>query len=140
MKTCACCGKEYPDDVGVCAQDRTPLVAGMAARLSPISPQSSTRLVTVCPACGGLADCPPVVQPRGSFSLSVFLAGGLLAVLFHNASQPKRVRCVQCETVFSIRAPCAKVSGVFFWLLIAPAGLAMVILLIHLLTLLLVRG
>ena len=74
-----------------------------------------------CPACGVSDDYKPAVELRGSFNLLAFLAGGLLAVIFHNASRKKRVRCNKCGAFFSIQTRLSKLSLVFFWLLVLPA-------------------
>jgi hypothetical protein len=58
---------------------------------------------------------------RDSFSWLVFLAGGFVAVLFHNASRERRVQCNGCGHFFGIRTPMSKLSLVVFWFLIAPA-------------------
>ncbi len=86
----------------------------------------------VCPACGARDDYRPALRLRSPFSLLVFLAGRLLAVLFYNASRAKRVQCNRCGALFSVRTPWAKLSLGLFWLLLAPAFLATIFLLFYL--------
>jgi len=82
-----------------------------------------------CPACGAEGGYTPTVELRGSFSWPVFLAGGIFAVLFRNAGRRRKVRCNRCDALFDIRTPLSKVSLVFFWLLICPAFIGLIILL-----------
>ena len=80
-----------------------------------------------CPACGALNNYREVVQLRSSFNWLVFLAGGLWALLFFNASRKTRVQCNQCEELFDIRKPFSGVSKVIFWLLISPVIASLVV-------------
>jgi hypothetical protein len=80
-----------------------------------------------CPACGAWDNYREVVQLRSSFNWLVFLAGGLWALLFFNASRKTRVQCNQCEALFDIRKPFSGVSKVIFWLLISPVIASMVV-------------
>ena len=92
-----------------------------------------------CPACGVPDGCQPAAELRGSFSLLAFLAGGLFAVLFHNASRPRKMQCNKCGSFFSIRTPFSKVSRAIFWLLVAPTVIGIIILLLRLLNILFTR-
>jgi hypothetical protein len=56
----------------------------------------------------------------------VFLLGGFLAVLFHNASRETRVQCNACGAIFGFRKSSAEVALVILWLLIAPTILILV--------------
>ncbi len=85
-----------------------------------------------CPACGAVDDYAPTVELRGSFNWLVFLAGGLFAVLFRNASRRRKVRCNQCEALFDIRTPLSNVSLVFFWLLMCPTIIGLIVLVVAL--------
>jgi hypothetical protein len=82
-----------------------------------------------CPRCGATNGFTPAVELRGSFSWFAFFAGGLLAVLFRNAGRCRKVKCDNCGALFEIRAPLSRVSLVFFWLLICPTIVALIILL-----------
>jgi hypothetical protein len=114
MRTCSYCGKQYPDDVLVCAVDQQPLAE--AADL-----QTQVSASVACPQCGATDEFTPVIDARGSFSLPAFLFGGLIAVMFRNAGKSRRVRCNKCETRFYISSPLSKISRVIFWLLVSPA-------------------
>ncbi|SRR5579862_2525137 len=133
MKTCACCGKKYPDDAVICDVDRTPLGTGISEYNGPVSSQPASKRAAVCPACGAYDCYKPAIELRGSFNVFVFLAGGLFAVLFHNAGRPRRVQCNQCGALFNIRTRSARVSRVIFWLLVAPTVISIIILLLLLL-------
>ena len=87
----------------------------------------------LCPACGAADDYTSTVELRPSFSWAAFLAGGIFAVLFRNASRRRKVRCNQCEALFDIRTPLSKVSLIVFWLLVGPTIVVLVILLVALL-------
>ena len=67
---------------------------------------------------------------RGSFSWVVFVLGGFIAVLFHNASRERRVQCNPCRAIFGIRSPLSKVSVVIFWLLIIPGIITLILVLL----------
>jgi len=123
MKACSYCGKQYPDEAIVCSIDGQSLDG-------PTESRQATGVL--CPACGASDGYTPTVELRGSFSVPVFLAGGLLAVLFRNAGRSRRVRCNKCEAVFSVRTPLSKVSLVIFCLLICPTIVALIILLVAL--------
>ena len=86
-----------------------------------------------CPVCGAADDYTPTIELRGSFSWTVFFAGGLLAVLFRNAGRRKKVRCNKCDAIFNIRTPLSKVSLVIFWLLICPTIITLIIFFLSLL-------
>jgi len=133
MKMCSYCGKKYPDDAIVCAVDQNPLDEQVAEADSPAGTPHPAKPMTHCPACGALDGYKRVVELRGSFNLVVFLIGGLFAVFFRTAGRPRRVQCNKCGAIFDIHTPSTKVSRVIFWLLIAPALLAILILLLHLL-------
>jgi hypothetical protein len=133
MNQCPYCGKEYPNDAVVCPHDQSPLVAGVSGPDSPTSPGQPAKPTTVCPACGALDDYKPAVELSGSFSLLVFLVGGLFAVLFHNAGRHRRVQCNKCGALFNLRTPVSRVSRVIFWLLVAPMLIGIVLFLIFLL-------
>jgi len=130
MKPCPYCGAQYADDVVVCAIDGHPLDGPSGAR----EEFGGTAVPRVrCPACGAEDDYAATVQLRSSFSWGVFLAGGILAVLFRNAGRRKKVRCNKCEALFEIRTPLSRVSLVLFWLLICPTIVALIVLLVTLL-------
>ena len=126
MKSCPHCGAQYPDDAVSCTADGSSLGLSNADR--PASGGVSTASVR-CPSCGAADDYSPTMELRGSFSLLVFLAGGLLAVIFRNAGRGKRVRCNKCETVFEMHTPLSRLSLVVFWLLICPTILVLIVLL-----------
>jgi len=124
MKACSYCGKQYTDDVEVCVLDQQPL-KGMAK-----SPGKVESPKIGCPQCGAADDFTPVLPLRSSFSLPVFLFGGLIAVLFRNAGRPRRVRCNKCETLFYVSSPLSKISRMIFWLLVTPSIVVLIIVLI----------
>src|ERR1700744_4848273 len=116
MKTCSYCGRQYPDDTQVCAIDQQPLVAVT----EPVKPSAEIPAEKVyCPQCGAADDFTRLIDPRGSFSLPVFLFSGITTILFHNAGKTRRARCNQCEARFTIARPLNKIARVIFWLLIA---------------------
>jgi uncharacterized Zn-finger protein len=130
MKSCPYCGAHYGDDAVACAADGYPL-----GNL-PDSQEKSGEVATTkvrCPNCGATDDYVPAVDLRGSFSWLVFFAGGLLAVLFRNTGRQRRVRCNQCDALFSVRAPLSTLSRVIFWLLVCPTIIALIICLMVLL-------
>jgi hypothetical protein len=133
MKKCSYCGREYPDDAVACTVDQNPLAAGVAEGDNVAKSRQPAKPTTPCPACGALDGYKPAVEVRGSFSLLVFLAGGLCAVLFHNAGRPKRVLCNKCGALFTIRTPLSRVSSVIFWVLVAPTIILLFFLLVALL-------
>jgi hypothetical protein len=124
MKACSYCGKQYPDDVEVCALDQQPL-KGLAE-----SPAGVASPKVTCPQCGAADDFTPVLEVRSSFSLPAFLFGGLIAVLFRNAGRSRRVRCNKCEARFYVSSPLSKISRVIFWLLVTPSIVILIIALI----------
>src|ERR1035438_2610167 len=130
MKSCPYCGAQYSDDATACAADGYPLDSPGESRQS-FSGAATPRVC--CPACGAPDNYAPTVELRGSFSWLVFFAGGLLAVLFRNAGRRRRVRCNKCETLFYVRPPLSKLSLVFFWLLVCPTIIALIVCLIALL-------
>jgi len=115
MKRCSYCGRENDVTVSICKGCGTtlPKVESSAIPAEPIVSGPA------CPACGG-QDHTAALALRGSFSWLVFLAGGFIAVLFHNASRQRRVQCNGCGHFFGIRTPMSKLSLVVFWFLIAP--------------------
>jgi hypothetical protein len=130
MKACPYCGAHYADEVVACAADGYPLdkLAESREALGEVAAPKER-----CPKCGAIGDYVPAVDVRGSFSWLVFFAGGILAVLFRNAGRQRRVRCNQCDALFSVRAPFSKLSWVIFWLLVCPTITALVICLVALL-------
>jgi hypothetical protein len=74
-----------------------------------------------CPSCGALESVKPKVEFRSSFSLPVFLLGGIFAVIFRNAGRGKKMRCHNCGTIFTVRSAMGKVSRVIYWVLVAPS-------------------
>ena len=124
MKACSYCGKQYPDDVEVCAFDQQPL-EGLAESPARVAPSKIT-----CPQCGVADDFKYLPELRSSFSLFAFLFGGLIAVLFRNAGKPRRVMCNKCETRFYISSPLSKISRLIFWLLVTPSIIVLSIFLI----------
>jgi hypothetical protein len=133
MKKCCYCGKEYPDDAVVCAVDQNLLYEPVAETSDVASFPQPAKPSTPCPICGALDGYKPVIELRGSFSLIVFLLGGLFAVIFRNAGRPRRMQCNTCGALFNIHTPSTIVSRVIFWLLVVPSLLAILILLLHLL-------
>jgi len=125
MKTCSYCGKQYPDDTEVCALDQQPL-KGLTETSAGATPPKVT-----CTQCGAADDFTQVIDARGSFSLPVFLFGGLIAVFFRNAGKARRVRCNKCDARFYVSSPFSKIFRVIFWLLVTPAiiclGIALII-------------
>jgi len=130
MKSCTYCGAQYPDDATVCSIDGQ-LLQSPTENHESDREQRPTRFL--CPKCGAADDYTPTVELRGSFSWTVFFAGGIWAVLFRNAGRRRKVRCNKCEAIFHIRTPLSKVSLVIFWLLIGPTVIALIILLAALL-------
>jgi len=51
----------------------------------------------------------------------------LVAVFLYNASRKRRVQCNKCGTLFSIHARLSKLSLTFFWMLIGPAVIFVVV-------------
>jgi len=95
-----------------------------------MSPAGGAPPKVTCPQCGAVDDFTPVVELRSSFSLPVFLFGGLIAVLFRNAGRPRRVRCNKCEARFYVSSPLSKISRVIFWLLVTPSIVVLIIALV----------
>jgi len=124
MKTCSYCGRQYPDDAEVCALDQQPL-KGPAESPAGVAPPKVT-----CPQCGAADDFTQVIDSRGSFSLTAFLFGGLMAVFLRNAGKARRVRCNKCDARFYVSSLLSKISRVIFWLLVAPSIICLGILLI----------
>jgi hypothetical protein len=129
MKSCPYCGGQYADEVAVCPVDQYELTDTTKSKN-----EGGNSRVT-CPACGVADDFTFTVEPRGSFSLPAFLAGGILAVIFRNFAHGRRVRCNKCEARFYYRSPLSKVSRVIFWILVTPAIITLIVLLIHLIVL-----
>jgi len=140
VKKCPYCGQEYPDDADVCAIDQTPLIASVSRSDNLAGPGLPAKPTVACPACGGLDGYKPALELRSFFSLTAFLAGGLLAVIFLNAGRRKRVRCNKCGALFSIRTPLSRVSLAVFWLLVAPTIIVLSVLLFRLLHLFFAPG
>jgi len=115
MKACSYCGKQFSDDMEACPFDQQPL-KGVVETPPEVVPPEAT-----CPQCGAAGDFTPVIELRSSFSLPVFLFGGLFAVLFRNAGRPRRVRCNKCEARFSVSSSLSKISRAIFWLLVTPS-------------------
>jgi hypothetical protein len=97
----------------------------------PASMSESNRSA-ICPACGTPDDFKTAIRLGSSFNLAAFVAGGILAVLFCNAGREKRVQCNKCGAVFGIRTPLSIISRVFFWLLVAPTIIVLVLWLLSL--------
>jgi uncharacterized Zn-finger protein len=124
MKTCSYCGQQYPGDTEVCPVDQQPL-KGLAESSAAVASSKVT-----CPQCGTSDDFTPAIEFRSSFSLPVFLFGGLIGVMFRNAGRPRRVSCNKCDTRFYISTPLSKASRVIFWLLVTPSIIGVTIALI----------
>ena len=120
MSKCSYCGRENDGTAAACSSCGTPieLEGREEANLSQVKGAA-------CPKCGARDNYTKAVKLRSSFSLGTFLLGGIFAVIFFNAGQPRRVRCNQCDTFFNIRTRAGKVSLAIFWLLIAPAILCL---------------
>lgn len=127
MSKCSYCGRENDDAAITCIGCHTPLKESITQ-----SAPTARRSTVICPKCGAPDSYTQAIELRSSFNLGVFLLGGIWAVIFRNAGRPKRVRCRQCEQVFSIRTPASRVSLAVFWLLVAPGILVIAILLLAL--------
>jgi hypothetical protein len=127
MKICPYCGKQYPDEATVCPTDQQPLASSTESQKEA---RSIAPTGVACPACGATDDYKPAIELRGSFSLPVFLAGGILAILFRNAGRGRKVSCNKCAAQFYIRSPLSKISRVIFWLLVGPTIVAVIIFLL----------
>ena len=119
MSRCSYCGRENDGAATACSSCGTPVETEGCED----GDLSQTPGVT-CPNCGARDNYTKAVELRSSFNLGTFLLGGIFAVMFRNASQPRRVRCNQCDTFFSIRTRAGNVSRAVFWLLVAPAILS----------------
>jgi predicted nucleic acid-binding Zn ribbon protein len=71
-----------------------------------------------CPKCGSLEYQQAGVTHR-HFKLWVFLLGGWIFALLHGLSRKQQVRCVQCDTFFSIRTRTSRVALVLLLLIVA---------------------
>jgi hypothetical protein len=125
MSKCSYCGRENDGAAIACVECRTPLTEGTTQ-----SAPGARRSRVTCPKCGAPDSYTQAIELRSSFNVGVFLLGGIWAIIFRNAGRPRRVRCSQCEEVFSIRTPASKVSLAVFWLLVAPGVLGIAILLV----------
>lgn len=123
MSKCSYCGRENAATATACA------ACGMALGAQPAGQAQRVPEVT-CPKCGAQDNYTEAMQLRSSFSLGAFLLGGIFAVMFRNTGKPTRVRCNQCETLFSIPTPGAKFSQLGFWLLMIP-GILLLVLVIY---------
>jgi hypothetical protein len=94
------------------------------------SPTGATSGEMRCPTCGATDNFTPAVELRASFNWLVFLAGGLLAIVFRNAGRPRKMRCNQCAAIFETRTSLSTLSLVIFWLLIGPTIIALIWLLV----------
>lgn len=112
MKTCSYCGNQYPDDAAACPIDGQALGQGTEA-VKTADVAVAPRFC--CPSCGTADDYSPAVELRGSFSVPLFLLGGIFTVMLRNASRPKRVKCNKCGELFDIRPPVAMVWTFLFW-------------------------
>ncbi len=128
MKRCSYCGRENDNTVSICKGCGTtlPKVESNAIPAKVVIPGPA------CPACG-CQNHSEVLALRSSFSWLAFLAGGFIAVLFHNASRETRVQCSKCGHFFGIRSPMSKLSLIVFWFLIAPTIVAIACLLVAML-------
>jgi len=117
-KRCSYCGCENDVTVSICKGCGTALPK-VENTVIPTEPGVSGP---ACPSCGG-RNYSPALAMRRSFSWLVFLAAGLFAVLFHNASRQRRVRCNACGHFFGIRTPMSRLSLVVFWILVGPTVL-----------------
>jgi hypothetical protein len=81
----------------------------------------------VCPNCGEPDNYRNAVVLRGSFNPLAFLAGGLIAVILHNASHKRRVQCNNCGACFSVPTTGPTLS---LLLLVLLVGLPFVIFLV----------
>src|SRR6266581_4186982 len=122
MKVCHYCGRENDATLATCRECGTTL-----PDIEGVVPRAQPKRAIVCPACGAHDDYKTGVALRGSFSWVVFLLGGFIAVLFHNASRQRRVQCNACGAFFGIRTPLSKGSLFIFWLLIAPTIIVLVL-------------
>jgi len=125
MKVCSYCGRENDAVLTACRECGTSL-RETEVIVAPVQPKPKV----VCPSCGARDDYKTGIALRGSFSWLVLLFGGLIAVLFHNASRQRRVQCNACGALFGIRTPLSKLSLLVFWLLIAPTLIVLVFVLL----------
>jgi len=129
MKICSYCGRENETVMTACQECGTTLPSSAVMPAPALAPATPKPRV-VCPACGAHDNYRDGIQLRGSFSWFVFFLGGIIAVLFRNAGQERRVQCNACGKPFGIRTPVSKGSLVVFWLLIAPTIIILILLLI----------
>jgi hypothetical protein len=114
MKVCSYCGRENDAGRTVCQECGVSLPGTEGTGGAPPKP------VIACPACGVQNNYKASIALRGSFSWLIFFLGGLLAILFHNASRQRRFQCNACGAFFGVRTPLSKLWLFVLWLLIAP--------------------
>jgi DNA-directed RNA polymerase subunit RPC12/RpoP len=127
MKVCGYCGRENDARLATCFECGTQLPEFES------TPQVKPTAAVVCPKCGEQDNYKPAIPLRGSFSVPAYLIGGLLGLLFFNASRKRRVQCNVCDAFFDIRSPYARVALVVFWILVLPTLLVFALLLISML-------
>jgi len=126
VKTCSYCGRENEESTARCAQCGSELPPGSPAGLD----HPDAKAGVACPACGAVDDYKAAIVLRGSFNWAVCFLGGLLGILFHNASRRQRVQCNACGEFFEVRSFMSKVSLLLFWLLMAPAVIVLLLMLL----------
>jgi predicted RNA-binding Zn-ribbon protein involved in translation (DUF1610 family) len=101
MKKCSYCGREDASEPEHCKECGT-----------KISSEEVKPDIT-CPGCGEAIKLEPLISRHGKFSWRLFFFGGILSVLFLNASRPRRYHCQNCDSSFEARTPRAKAMLVF---------------------------
>ena len=125
MRICSYCGHENESSLVKCGQCGTELAVAPVTALP-----ASRKPGVVCPACGVADQYKDVIPLRGSFSVAAYFFGGILGVIFLNASRRKRVQCNACGALFGVRSPVSRFSLIIFWLLVAPSIVVLVIALV----------
>jgi predicted RNA-binding Zn-ribbon protein involved in translation (DUF1610 family) len=130
MKSCSYCGIETEQPLEFCPRCGTKLdVEKLKLDVGdpPPAPQTQSPAFA-CPNCGEIDNIKSAMPLRGSFSLPVFLLGGIWAVILRNASHKKRVQCSKCDFFFNVHTPTSRLSSVCFWFLMGiPLTIVIVI-------------
>ena len=133
MKKCSYCGIETEQPLEFCLGCGTKLDEGDVTKLKVGDPPAAPRTqrpAFACPNCGETENIKSAMPLRSSFSLPLFLLGGIWAVVLRNASHQKRVQCSKCESFFNVHTPTSRLSSICFWFLMGiPLTIVIVILL-----------